>query len=69
MACAMSLDTIFSYIFWKNLEPAQGNWDSERRNGLSKFFRIAEEEGLHVALFVRGRTYAASTNGAAFRRD
>ncbi|CAH0057379.1 unnamed protein product, partial [Clonostachys solani] len=50
-ARAMGLNTIFSYIFWNNLEPAQGLWLSEDpQNDVAKYFRIAQEEGLNVVL-------------------
>ncbi|KAJ9143052.1 Beta-galactosidase [Pleurostoma richardsiae] len=47
----MGLNTIFSYIFWNNLEPTQGLWLSEDpQNDVAEYFRIAQEEGLHVVL-------------------
>lgn len=50
-ARAMGLNTIFSYIFWNNLEPQQGTWLSdEPRNDIAKYFRIAQEEGLQVVV-------------------
>lgn len=50
MARAMGLNTIFSLIFWNNIEPAQGQFDWSGRNDVAKFFRIAQEEGLHIVL-------------------
>ena len=50
-ARAMGLNTIFSYVFWNLLEPQQGHWESSNpANNIAKFFRIAQEEGLHVVL-------------------
>lgn len=50
MARAMGLNTIFTYIFWNNLEPSPGQWDFSDRNDIAAFFRIAQQEGLHVVL-------------------
>lgn len=50
MARAMGLNTIFSYIFWNNLEPSPGQWNFKGRNDVAQFFRIAQEEGLQVVL-------------------
>lgn len=50
-ARAMGLNTIFSYIFWNQLEPEQGKWTlSEPQNDIAEYFKIAQEEGLHVVL-------------------
>ncbi|KAK6080945.1 glycosyl hydrolase family 35 protein [Seiridium cupressi] len=50
-ARAMGLNTIFSYIFWNNLEPTQGVWLSDQpQNDIASYFRIAQEEGLNVVL-------------------
>ncbi|KAL1861661.1 hypothetical protein VTK73DRAFT_6992 [Phialemonium thermophilum] len=50
-ARAMGLNTIFSYIFWNNLEPSRGDWRSDDpQNDVGKYFRIAQEEGLNVVL-------------------
>ncbi|PHH87444.1 hypothetical protein CDD83_8866 [Cordyceps sp. RAO-2017] len=50
MARAMGLNTVFSYVFWNELEPARGRWDFSGRNDVARFFRIADEEGLKVVL-------------------
>lgn len=50
MARAMGLNTIFSYIFWNNIEPEQGRWDFEGRNDIARFMRLAQQQGLHVVL-------------------
>lgn len=50
-ARAMGLNTIFTYPFWNELEPTQGDWHShEPKNNIAKFFRTAQEEGLYVVL-------------------
>ncbi|KAI1500859.1 family 35 glycoside hydrolase [Biscogniauxia marginata] len=50
-ARAMGLNTIFSYVYWNLLEPKQGEWRSdEESNDITKYFRIAQEEGLNVVL-------------------
>jgi hypothetical protein len=50
MARAMGLNTIFSYIFWDRLEPQPGQWDFSNQNDVAEYFRLAQEEGLHVVL-------------------
>lgn len=50
MAKAMGLNTIFSYIYWNNLEPTPGQWDFGDRNDIFQFFRLAQKEGLYVVL-------------------
>lgn len=50
MARAMGLNTVFSYVFWNNIEPRPGQWNFEDRNDVAEFFRLAQEEGLHVVL-------------------
>lgn len=50
-ARAMGLNTIFSYVYWNLLEPEQGQWLSdEPSNDIAQYFRIAQEEGLHIVL-------------------
>ncbi|KAF2176722.1 glycoside hydrolase family 35 protein [Zopfia rhizophila CBS 207.26] len=49
-ARAMGLNTIFPYIYWHMLEPEQGKWDNTGWNNVSAYFRIAQEEGLYIAL-------------------
>jgi hypothetical protein len=50
MARAMGLNTIFSYIFWNRFEPRPGEWDFSGPNDVATYFRLAQEEGLHVVL-------------------
>lgn len=49
-ARAMGLNTIFSYVFWDQLEPTQGAWDTSGNNDIAKYFRLAQEHGLNVVL-------------------
>jgi beta-galactosidase GanA len=49
-ARAMGLNTIFSYIFWDQLEPTQGNWDFTGQNNVQEYFRLAQEVGLNIVL-------------------
>ena len=50
-ARAMGLNTIFSYVFWDRLEPVPGTWTAKQpENDIGTYFRIAQEEGLHVVL-------------------
>jgi beta-galactosidase GanA len=50
-ARAMGLNTTFSYVFWNLREPVPGIWtSSEPINDIAAYFRIAQEEGLHVVL-------------------
>ncbi|KAF2650244.1 glycoside hydrolase family 35 protein [Lophiostoma macrostomum CBS 122681] len=46
----MGLNTIFPYVFWNMLEPVQGTWNNTGVNDIATFFRIAQEEDLHVVL-------------------
>ncbi|KFX98977.1 hypothetical protein V490_01998 [Pseudogymnoascus sp. VKM F-3557] len=50
MARAMGLNTIFSYIFWNDIEPSPGAWDFTGNNDIKKYFQIAQEEGLNIVL-------------------
>lgn len=50
-ARAMGLNTIFSYVYWNLLEPEMGRWTwHDAQNDIAAYFRIAQEEGLHVVL-------------------
>ncbi|KAJ5812920.1 Glycoside hydrolase family 35 [Penicillium robsamsonii] len=49
-ARGMGLNTIFSYVFWDQLEPKQGEWDNTGNNDIAKYFRLAKEKGLNVIL-------------------
>jgi hypothetical protein len=49
-ARAMGLNTIFSYIFWDQLEPTQGAWDNTGNNDIAAYFRLAQDHGLNVIL-------------------
>ncbi|KAE8442832.1 hypothetical protein EG329_002804 [Mollisiaceae sp. DMI_Dod_QoI] len=49
-ARAMGLNTIFSYIFWDQLQPSPSTWDFTGRNNVAEYFKLAQEVGLHVVL-------------------
>ncbi|WPH04175.1 glycoside hydrolase family 35 protein [Acrodontium crateriforme] len=50
-AKALGLNTIFSYVFWDELEPVKGQWLGDKpNNDVAKYFKIAQEEGLNVVL-------------------
>lgn len=50
MARAMGLNTILSYVYWNNFEPTRGKFNFEGENDIAEYFRLAQEEGLHVVL-------------------
>ncbi|CAL5869270.1 uncharacterized protein PFLUO_LOCUS3498 [Penicillium psychrofluorescens] len=49
-ARAMGLNTIFSYVYWDQLERTPGSWDPSGNNDIARYFKIAQEQGLHVVL-------------------
>lgn len=49
-ARAMGLNTIFSYVYWDQLEPTPGHWDSTGNNDIAKYFKTAQEQDLNVVL-------------------
>ncbi|TVY84564.1 Beta-galactosidase [Lachnellula suecica] len=50
-ARAMGLNTIFTYVYWNLLEPQQGDWMlDDPQNDIAEFYKISQEEGLHVVL-------------------
>lgn len=49
-ARAMGLNTIFSYVFWDQVEPTQGEWNWQGNNDIAQYFEIAQEEGLNIVL-------------------
>ena len=50
MARAMGLNTIFSYIYWDQLEPSKGQWSTDNNNDIAGWVQAAEQHGLHVVL-------------------
>ena len=52
MARAMGLNTVFSYIYWDQLEPTQGNWSTDVNNNILAWVQKAEQHGLKVVLRV-----------------
>ena len=49
-ARAMGLNTVSVYIFWNQLEPAEGKFDWEGDNDIRRFVKLCQENGLWVAL-------------------
>lgn len=49
-ARAMGLNTIFSYVYWDQLEPSKGTWESSGNNDIARYFKTAQEQGLNVVL-------------------
>jgi hypothetical protein len=49
-ARAMGLNTVFSYIFWDQIQPTPDTWDLTGRNNIKKYLRLAHEVGLAVVL-------------------
>ncbi|KAF9884549.1 hypothetical protein FE257_001494 [Aspergillus nanangensis] len=50
MARAMGLNTIFSYIYWDQLEPQQGNHSTDGKNDIAAWIKAAEAHDLKVVL-------------------
>lgn len=49
-ARAMGLNTIFSYVFWDQIQPTPSSWDFTGNNDIGEYFKIAQEVGLNVVL-------------------
>ncbi|KAI1346951.1 glycosyl hydrolases family 35-domain-containing protein [Xylaria sp. FL0043] len=52
MARAMGLNTVFSYLYWDQIEPAQGERVTDGNNNIAAWVQKAEQQGLHVVLRV-----------------
>lgn len=50
MARAMGLNTIFSYLYWDQIEPSKGQWSTDGNNDIAGWVQTAEQHGLHVVL-------------------
>ena len=50
MARAMGLNTIFSYVYWDQLEPSKGKWSTDGNNDIAGWVQSAEQHGLHIVL-------------------
>lgn len=50
MARAMGLNTIFSYLYWDQIEPVQGKWSTDGNNNIEGWVKSAQAHGLHVVL-------------------
>jgi beta-galactosidase len=49
-ARAMGLNTVSVYIFWNQLEPAEGKFNWEGCNDIRRFVKLCQDNGLWVAL-------------------
>jgi beta-galactosidase len=49
-ARAMGLNTVSVYIFWNQLEPAEGNFNFRGRNNIRQFVQLCQSNGLWVIL-------------------
>ncbi|KAI0015914.1 putative beta-calactosidase [Xylariomycetidae sp. FL0641] len=49
-ARSMGLNTIFSYVYWNELEKRPGEWDFEDRNDIATWFQLAQDANLTVVL-------------------
>jgi hypothetical protein len=50
MARAMGLNTIFSYLYWDQLEPTQGKWATDNNNDIAGWVQSAEKHGMRLIL-------------------
>jgi hypothetical protein len=50
-ARAMGLNTVFSYVFWDQIQPTgPDSWDMTGRNDITEYFRLAQSHGLNIVL-------------------
>ena len=49
-ARAMGLNTVSVYIFWNQLEPAEGKFNWDGNNDIRRFVKLCQQNGLWVAL-------------------
>ncbi|KAJ6008189.1 hypothetical protein N7540_012165 [Penicillium herquei] len=49
-ARSMGLNTIFSYVYWDQLVPKPGEWNTDGNNDIARYFRTAQEAGLNIVL-------------------
>lgn len=49
-ARAMGLNTIFSYVFWNEIQPTPDSWEFSGKNNITRFFEIAQEQDLYIVL-------------------
>ena len=47
---ALGLNTLSTYAFWSQHEPAPGRWDFSGRNDLRAYLEAAADEGLYLVL-------------------
>jgi hypothetical protein len=49
-AKSLGLNTIFSYIYWNELEPVQGQWNFTGINDIAAWYREVQKAGLYAVL-------------------
>ncbi|KAK2757931.1 hypothetical protein FQN54_004337 [Arachnomyces sp. PD_36] len=49
-ARAMGLNTIFSYIWWNEIQPTKDSWEYSGINNVTRFFELAQENDLNIVL-------------------
>ncbi|KAJ5637713.1 hypothetical protein N7490_007592 [Penicillium lividum] len=49
-ARAMGLNTIFSYVYWDQMVPQEGAWETSGNNDIARYFKLAQEQGLNIVL-------------------
>ncbi|KAI0444386.1 glycosyl hydrolases family 35-domain-containing protein [Xylaria telfairii] len=52
LARAMGLNTVFSYLYWDQIEPSQGKYVTDVNNNIAAWVQKAEQHGLRVVLRV-----------------
>lgn len=50
MAKAMGLNTVFSYHYWNEHEPVEGEWDFEGQNDIAAWYQAIADNGLYGVL-------------------
>lgn len=50
MAKAMGLNTVFSYIFWHELEPQPGEWNFADNNDIAGWYEAVQDAGLYAVI-------------------
>lgn len=47
-ARALGLNTIFTYVFWNEIQPTQDSWEYSGINNMTRFFELAQENDLNI---------------------
>jgi beta-galactosidase GanA len=50
VAKAMGVNTIFSYIYWNEFEPTQGNFNFAGQNDIAAWYQTVQSAGLNAVL-------------------